>query len=109
MFNKIIAVALSFSMIVCAAPRLSAAEPKKEAAKAESAVKEAAEPQAVKASTPTAKSNAAAAAKAAAAAAAEAKANEQKFEELNSAIAGLNFKIEYLNGRNNQLGKDVDE
>lgn len=31
------------------------------------------------------------------------------FRELNSAIAGVNYKIEYLNTRNNQLNKDVDD
>jgi peptidoglycan hydrolase CwlO-like protein len=31
------------------------------------------------------------------------------FRELNSAIAGVNYKIEYLNARNNQLNKDMDD
>jgi len=31
------------------------------------------------------------------------------FRELNSAVAAVNYKIEYLNARNNQLNKDMDD
>ncbi|MFH1367722.1 MAG: hypothetical protein ABII64_01220 [Elusimicrobiota bacterium] len=33
----------------------------------------------------------------------------EDYTQLNSAVAGLNYKIEYLNTRNTQLGKDIEE
>lgn len=98
MFKKFIAVTVSMTLLAALAPARGYAAAKGKTAEKKETSKAIANQDVIEASSAAAK----------AAAEKEARIDVQ-FKQTNNAIADLNYKIEYLNSRNNALSKDLDD